>query len=105
MKQKLFLFFVLFIIGGSIGISREVVHHITAATPAIEKINSDPNKRIYAILVRDSWNNKLLIYEEEVCGMNNAFDRAEVLLEQFNVIYQPGRIDIVLAPRDQDCEP
>lgn len=101
MKQKLFLLFALFILGGSIGISKVVVDRASST----EKIEIDGNKRIYVVLVQDRWKNNLLIFEEEVCGVNNAFDRAEVLLEQFNVIYQEGRIDIVLAPRPQVCEP
>ncbi|WP_353117924.1 hypothetical protein [Myroides odoratus] len=101
MKKKLLLLFVLFILGGSIGISKVVVDR----TPSTEKEIDDYNKRVYAVLVLDRWKNDLIIYEEEVCGLDNAFDRGEVLLEQFELIYQPGRINVVVSPRPQNCEP
>ncbi|MCS4238588.1 hypothetical protein M2306_001173 [Myroides gitamensis] len=101
MKQKLFLLFVLFIVGGSIGISKVAVDRVSST----EKIEIDGNTRLYFIFVRDTWNNDLLIYREEVCGVNNAFDRADVLLEQFNVIYQENRINITLSPTNQECQP
>jgi len=101
MKKKLLLLFVLFILGGSIGISKVVVDR----TSSTKKEIIDNNKQLYVVLVRDGWKNDLVIYEEEVCGMHRAFDRADVLLDQFNLLYQPGRINVVLSPRAQSCEP
>ena len=101
MKKNLLLLLVLFLLGGSIGIAKSVENNIMLRTEA----NSKAEIRNYIVTVVDTWKNNLIIYEETVCGIDNADIRAYELKDLFDAIYQPDRINIYFQSTSIVCIP